>query len=159
MDATQTTRGALLPVCIDDGGRAASGRTQRAGDCVTRAIAIAAGLPYDIVHEALSRGAVTQRKTRRSKSLKSADDGIYTTRAWFKQYMASLGFVWTPTMTIGSGCKVHLRAGEIPQRGRLVVSLSHHSCAVVDGVVHDLYDPSRDGTRCVYGFWTLLDRA
>jgi hypothetical protein len=35
-----------------------------------------------------------------------------------------------------------------------VVALSKHYAAVVDGVVHDLYDPSRDGTRCVYGYWT-----
>ena len=25
-----------------------------------------------------------------------------------------------------------------------------------DGVVHDTYDPSRDGTRCVYGYWRIL---
>lgn len=25
--------------------------------------------------------------------------------------------------------------------------------AVVDGVVRDTHDPSRDGTRCVYGYW------
>jgi hypothetical protein len=24
---------------------------------------------------------------------------------------------------------------------------------VIDGVIHDLYDPSRDGTRCVYGYY------
>ena len=68
--------------------------------------------------------------------------------------MRGLGFVWTPTMQIGSGCTVHLRDGELPM-GRLVVSLSGHYCAVLDGVVHDLYDPSRDGTRCVYGYWRL----
>lgn len=36
----------------------------------------------------------------------------------------------------------------------LVVSLSRHWCAVVDGTTRDLYDPSRDGTRCVYGYFT-----
>jgi hypothetical protein len=26
--------------------------------------------------------------------------------------------------------------------------------AVIDGVIHDTYDPSRDGKRCVYGYFT-----
>jgi hypothetical protein len=68
--------------------------------------------------------------------------------------MERLGFVWTPTMTIGSGCRVHLRDGELPM-GRLVVSVSKHATAVIDGVIHDTHDPARGGTRCVYGFWKL----
>jgi hypothetical protein len=24
---------------------------------------------------------------------------------------------------------------------------------VIDGVIHDTFDPSRGGTRCVYGYW------
>jgi hypothetical protein len=75
-------------------------------------------------------------------------------RKWFKDYMLSLGFTWTPTMTIGKGCTVHLRPDELPPGG-LVVSLSRHYAAVIDGVVHDIFDPSRDGTRCVYGYWSL----
>jgi hypothetical protein len=55
-------------------------------------------------------------------------------------------------MQIGSGCKVHLRADELPA-GRLVVKLSRHLVAVIDGVIHDTYDCSRGGTRCVYGFY------
>jgi hypothetical protein len=31
--------------------------------------------------------------------------------------------------------------------------VSKHYCAVIDGVIHDTSDPSRDGTRCVYGYW------
>jgi hypothetical protein len=56
-------------------------------------------------------------------------------------------------MQIGSGCKVHLRSDELPI-GRLVVGLSRHSAAVIDGVLHDTYDCSRRGTRCVYGYWS-----
>jgi hypothetical protein len=55
-------------------------------------------------------------------------------------------------MFIGQGCKVHLREGELPM-GRLVVNLSKHFTAVIDGVVYDTHDPTRDGTRCVYGYW------
>jgi hypothetical protein len=56
-------------------------------------------------------------------------------------------------MQIGSGCQVHMRDGELPSDGPLVLSLSKHYCAVVDGVIRDTHDPSRDGTRCVYGYW------
>ena len=37
----------------DDGGREAAGYQGRAGDCVTRSIAIASGLPYSTVYDAL----------------------------------------------------------------------------------------------------------
>jgi hypothetical protein len=55
-------------------------------------------------------------------------------------------------MAVGSGCKVHLRADELPS-GRLIVRVSHHFAAVIDGVIHDTHDCSRGGTRCVYGYW------
>src|SRR5580658_9694624 len=51
-------------------------------------------------------------------------------------------------MEIGSGCKAHLRADELP-KGRLIVSVSGHLTAVIDGVIHDTHEPSRRGTRCV----------
>lgn len=56
-------------------------------------------------------------------------------------------------MAIGSGCKVHLRSDELPT-GRIIVSVSKHYVAVIDGVLHDIYDPSRHGNRCVYGYWS-----
>jgi hypothetical protein len=68
--------------------------------------------------------------------------------------MRSLGFKWTPIMAVGTGCRVHLRADELPL-GRLVVKISRHYSAVIDGVIHDTHDPSRGGTRCVYGCWRL----
>jgi hypothetical protein len=55
-------------------------------------------------------------------------------------------------MSIGSGCQVHLRADELPS-GRLIVSVSRHVVAVIDGIIHDNHDCSRGGTRCVYGYW------
>jgi hypothetical protein len=85
----------------------------------------------------------------------TADHGIFTESALFKRYMASLGFVWTPTMTIGSGCRVHLRPGELP-KGRLIVRVTKHYTAVIDGTVYDVSDPCRGGTRCVYGYWRKL---
>jgi hypothetical protein len=50
---------------------------------------------------------------------------------------------------------VHLRDGELPM-GRLVVSVSKHTTAVIDGIIRDNHDPSRSGMRCVYGYFCEL---
>lgn len=140
----------------NDGGRAAAGFRGSAGDCVTRAVAIATGQPYAAVYAALAAGNAAERRTRRStraSGRRTAREGIDTGRKWFKDYMASLGWRWVPTMQIGQGCKVHLADGELPN-GRLIVRVSKHVVAVIDGVIHDTYDPQRETGRCVYGYWT-----
>lgn len=143
----------------NDGGREAAGFSGPTGDCVTRSVAIAAELPYTLVYDRLAEGNATERQTRRSRShrnagKRTASHGIRTRRLWFKRYMAELGFVWVPTMSIGSGCKVHLAEGELPM-GRIIARVSKHYVAVIDGVINDTFDCSRGETRCVYGYWTL----
>jgi hypothetical protein len=135
----------------DDGGRSAAGFKGNAGDCVVRAVAIATEQPYQIVYDALSQGCRTQRVMRGSRKA-SARDGVNVGRKWFHDYLVALGWRWNPTMLIGSGCKVHLKASELPM-GRLIVYVSKHVVAVVDGVIRDLDDCSRNETRCVYGYW------
>jgi len=143
----------MITLKQDDGGRSAAGYTGDTRDCVTRAIAIATGRPYREVYDLIIEMAATERP--RTESQRSHPrTGVMTHKAAFKRMMRELGFEWTATMKIGSGCKVHLRTDELPQ-GRLVVHVSKHSCAVIDGVLHDTHDCSRDGTRCVYGYWKL----
>jgi hypothetical protein len=134
----------------DDGGRQTAGYKGETGDCVTRALAIAAGMPYPDAYTLLNR-YVAAAERRRDGRQSSARTGVFkpTTR----RFLASLGWRWTPTMAIGQGCRTHLRASELPH-GRLIVSVSKHLVAVIDGVIHDTHDPSRGGTRCVYGYWT-----
>jgi hypothetical protein len=134
----------------DDGGRAAAGYKGETGDCVVRAIAIATELPYQEVYDNINEIAKGERTGKRKRGKSNARLGVY--KGTIRKYMEALGWEWTPTMQIGSGCQVHLRADELPV-GRLVVSVSKHSVAVIDGVVHDTHDPSRDGTRCVYGYF------
>lgn len=144
-----------MPWRWDDGGRSDFFKGKDVGDCVVRSIAIASGRSYEeIYHECNELAAERERPRRSGRKGSSARDGVNVTRAWFKRWMLELGFVWTPTMGIGTGCRVHLARGELPE-GRLVVNVSKHITAVVDGVVRDLYDPGRDGTRCVYGYWKL----
>jgi len=136
----------------NDGGRKAAGFKGTTGDCVARAVAIASGLPYSEVYAILAEGTGSQRAGKAGKRSASARNGINVSRKWFKDYMTSIGFVWVPTMGIGTGCKVHLNADELP-KGRLIVSVSKHYTALIDGVINDLYNPDRGGKRCVYGYW------
>jgi hypothetical protein len=135
---------------FDDGGRAAAGFKGMTGDCACRSIAIATGLPYQQVYDGLNAFGAKERTGRRKKGRSSAREGIY--KYTMRRYMESIGWRWVPTMTIGSGCKVHLRSEELPT-GRLVVALSRHFTTVIDGVIHDNHNPSREGFRCVYGYY------
>lgn len=135
-----------------DGGRAAVGYRGSTGDCVTRAIAIATGKPYQEVYDALNRLAETERHSKRRRRRSSSRTGMHSST--YQRYLKALGWRWTPTMTIGSGCQVHLRACELPQ-GALLVKVSRHLTAVIDGVIHDTHDCSRAGTRCVYGYFSM----
>ena len=149
---------------FNDGGRKEAGYKGKAGDCVCRAICIVTGKPYDEVYKRLAQGTGSQPSGKRGKRSASARNGISVTRKWFKDYMAELGLTWVPTMGIGTGCKVHLTASELPL-GRLIVSVSKHYTTMIDGVIHDTFDPRRetyiteaDGStrvsrRCVYGYW------
>lgn len=146
----------------DDGGRAAAGFKGSTGDCVERSIAIATQLPYDEVYRELSqrqRAWLERTRRPRAKARRSVRNG--TVRQAYEPYLLSLGWEWVPTMTIGSGCKVHLSCDELPS-GRLIVRVSKHITTMIDGVIHDTWDPRRPGvengiireTRCVYGYWT-----
>lgn len=133
----------------DDGGRAAAGYRGEAGDCAVRAAAIATGQPYKVMYDAINVAAAKERP-RAGRKRSSARDGVWPRT--LGAVLADHGFTWVPTMGIGTGCRVHLAASELPA-GRLVVRVSKHYCAVVDGVVRDNHDPGRDGSRCVYGYW------
>ena len=139
-----------MNLTFSDGGRAAAGYIGTTGDCVTRAIAIATEKPYQEVYDALNELAKTERTGKRKTKISNARTGVYRTS--YERYLGLLGWTWKPTMTIGSGCKVHLKAEELPT-GRLIVKVSKHLVAVIDGTIFDTHDPSRNGTRCVYGYW------
>lgn len=118
-----------------------------ASDCVARAVAIACEIPYAEAYKMLADINKTTSGTC------SARDGIQTKSNAFKLFMTKLGWKWTPTMFIGQGCKVHLRKEELPM-GRIICAVSRHYVAVIDGIINDKYDPTRNGTRCVYGYWS-----
>ena len=126
---------------FDDGGRGEAGYKGMASDCVCRSIAIATGKPYQEVYEQLNALGANERTGKRKRGKSSARTGVY--KPTIRKYMESLGWEWVPTMFVGQGCKVHLHDGELPM-GRLVVSVSKHLTAVIDGVIHDTHDPQRE---------------
>ena len=130
----------------NDGGRAAAGFSGKASDCVVRAIAIASGKSYREIFDAINYLADNE-----CFDGSDAEHGVH--KKLERDYLKSLGWIWTPTMGIGTGCKVHLKDGELPM-GNLIVQVSKHLVAVIDGVINDTHDCSRNGTRCVYGYFT-----
>ena len=134
----------------NDGGRQDAGYKGVAGDCVTRAIAIATALPYKEVYDLINLYAKTEYQSKRQRGRSNARTGVQ--KKTIRKVLEHLGWQWVPTMFIGKGCKVHLRGDELPS-GRLIVNVSKHTTAVIDGVLYDTYDCSRRGTRCVYGYF------
>lgn len=135
-----------------DGGRSKYFTGKGTGDCVCRAICNATGKDYKEIYNLINEYSKDEKITKRKKGISSARDGVYkgTTKRVIEEY---LGWKWHPLMTIGSGCKVHLKEDELP-KGTLIVRVSKHITCVKDGVIYDTYDCSRDGTRCVYGYWS-----
>lgn len=139
-----------MKVVITDGGRADAGFQGETGDCGVRAISIALGLPYADVYKSINFFCKNEKQSIRKRGNSSPRTGIH--KDVMHKFLEYHGWKWVPTMGIGTGCKVHLREDELPL-GRLIVNLSRHYAAVIDGVLHDSYDCSRGGTRCVYGYW------
>ena len=78
----------MIEFNFNDGGREAAGKKGSTGDCVTRAVAIASGLPYLEVYNRLAEGNAKQRITKRSNKrkagVKTASKGISVRRKWYK---------------------------------------------------------------------------
>ncbi len=108
---------------------------------------------YEDLRDANARYAELKNdKLARRLNLKGSSPRNGNHRNVFHDYILSHGFTWVPTMKVGAGCQVHLRPDELPA-GILIVKVSKHLTAVIDGVIHDTHDPSRVGSRCVYGYY------
>ena len=146
----------------NDSGRSETGYKGNARDCVTRAISIATDIPYQEVYDNLhdlNREYVKSKRNRVARSIQKK--GASPRNGQFKEiyhsYLLELGWTWVPCMKIGSGCKVHLTQSELPP-GTLIIKVSRHLTCVVDGVIQDTHDCSREGKRCVYGFYTQINK-
>jgi hypothetical protein len=135
----------------NDGGRKDAGYKGSAGDCGVRAISIAMQRPYQQIYDEMNVFLKTQKYSAKMRGMSSSRNGIHG--KFFREYMLTKGWKWTATMLIGQGCKTHLCKEELPM-GRIICNVSKHYVAVIDGIIHDTHDCSRNGTRCVYGYWS-----
>ena len=71
----RSLEGPAMNWVYDDGGRKAAGFRGKAGDCVTRSIAIATRLPYRQVYALLNEQARRELPTGRRRS--SSRNGIF----------------------------------------------------------------------------------
>ena len=135
-----------------DGGRSNYFKATNVGDCVTRAICNATCKDYKEVYKALNDLSLKQNASKhKGQKRSSSRDGVF--KETYEQYLKELGWEWHPTMIFGKGCTTHLREDELPN-GTIIVSVSKHLTCVKNGVLYDTYDCSREGTRCVYGYYT-----
>lgn len=142
----------MVEFIYSDGGRGNYFEASRVGDCVCRAICNATGKDYREVYDALNEEASRERKSKRKTHRSSSRNGVYCDTA--KRYIeGTLGWVWVPLMGIGTGCKAHVDPSDLPAKGSYILNLSRHFSCWKDGRLYDTYDCSRDGTRCVYGYW------
>jgi hypothetical protein len=130
-----------MPWTYDDGGREIA-KSNCQFDCVTRACAIAMELPYQYITERLS--AIAQRPFDddfcRAPQMRGSLRNIY------EKFLTTHGWEWVPFET-------QIQTNELP-KGRLIVRCYGTTLlAVVDGVLHDTYDSSRQGRRVIHGYF------
>jgi|SRR5271165_257020 len=113
-----------------DGGRFAAGYKCHVGDYACRALSIATGHSYRDVQS----------------KLKKLDPINPRGRGGYRDYLRYCGWGWIPTE------EVYFSAEELPI-GRLVVQIEKHIAAVIDGVLFDTFDSSREGTILIEGYW------
>ena len=132
--------------------------TEERGGTV-RAVAIALGIDYATALDYLSVKLTHYRDRARNRSTKEKYSGTPfdgVPREVLRELMHDLDWVWVPIMRPGTGVTVHLRYDELPEEahwGPVILALSKAETVVVRGVLHDIFDPSRDGTRAVYGYF------
>jgi hypothetical protein len=138
-----------------DGGRSAARYEGSAGDCGARAVSIATGKPYAEVFGAL-QAAYAKYIKRHPRSWLAKRDSRRRTEPIengcapqvMRSYMQSIGWQYTEPKE-----HLFLRADMLP-KGRLVVAISRHLVAVIDGVIHDTHDCGGAGRVTVEGYWS-----
>lgn len=119
----------------NDGGRAVAGFVGGVADCVTRALAIETGKPYDQIRRevlALAPDADTM--------------GVNVFGAEFEQYMRERhGRIFVPM-------RYPIRLADFPELYGFMVLTKNHVTAVQVGVVEDVFDCGNELAR---GYWVV----
>ena len=130
----------------NDGGRTKlAGFKGRAGDCVARAISIAAPLGYDVVYRQLKDRMGLGQTPR---------NGV--PRKIYAPFIKELGGRWIPLHKIGQKDIFRVKnVAEFYHDKRVIVRCRKHVFAMIDGVVHDTWNQHEE--KMVYGVWVFED--
>lgn len=126
----------------DDGGRSLYGFVGMTGDCVTRSIAIATGLAYRDIYQALKdRYGSSPRK-----GVPRSIYGPYLSEKGWQMFTVANPTVSVEDFNFPEGSSIALIQDAYGRKS--------HLCAVVDGVLYDTWDPrDDDNTYFVQNFW------
>ena len=129
----------IIPFERNDGGRSTSARPKQRNDCAVRACAILTGIDYDIIYDEF---ALMGRRCSKGTSR-----GI-----WVDFIEGDHGAVRHAFPAVKGERRMNPETFVTTYRtGRWLVQEAGHVYAVIDGVVHDMYEP-RHG-RCIYSAW------
>jgi hypothetical protein len=132
--------------CYDDGGRQKYGVEHQTGDCGVRAVAIATGRDYEVVRTGFQE-LLASRRGQTAKKPESVKTGLKRTTVG--KY---LGSDWEYISHYRMSPMPRFVASQVPTEGTVILVLRNHFCPVIDGEIHDLFDPS--GSRAiVYGLF------
>ena len=131
---TEVVDGFTIPeLVIDDGGRADAGFKGSAGDCGTRAAAIATGEAYgDVYREFRNDAKEWPGRSRTAKAIRgntSPRNGLH--RAQMEKFLTARG--WKKVSK-----RIRLDDPALPKTA--ILSVRMHYIAIVDGVVRDTFD-------------------
>ena len=151
----------MIGYVYDDGGRMDSGRRGHTGDCLTRAISIVSGDPYDYVYKCVSEtmnrygygksGNVyyTRSKSNNTKKTRRRP-GIGTVQL---KILEEYGF---KKMKLDSVKPTYTEAYEI--YGNCIVTTTKHFAAIVDGNLSDTFDGRQYLWKDCFGMDTMMER-
>lgn len=129
---------AMIKFIFNDGGRAAAGFRGKT-DCGIRAMAVSCEISYQ---EARKR--CKDASSMGKKGSKAVSRGMY--KDDMTAALKTLGWSWRKAPKF-VGRKA--RCSDMPA-GRVIVRMSKHFAAVIDGVLHDTWDSSE---KMAYGYW------
>lgn len=129
-----------VPFVQTDAGRSSSKRSKQKNDCTVRAWATANHIPYDEAYDVLKSFG---RKSGRGIDFK----GFANTQINIVSRISFPAVKGKKRMNIGKFCNQY-------DKGIFIIKTAKHVSAVLDGVVHDTFEPRHD--RCVYAAYALV---
>ncbi|WP_404473464.1 hypothetical protein [Microbacterium aerolatum] len=149
-DAELSVSGSGFLYRYSDAGHSMHDVADETGDCGVRAVTIATGRDYDVVRAEFT-GLLEARRGRKAKNPESVTTGLKRPTVG-----TILGSEWAYKSHYGSSPMPRFVHSTLPAGQTFVVVLGRHYCPVINGVIHDLFDPSGPDA-IIYGYFHRVD--